>query len=97
VAKEKKEVNIMKRNNIIALLSLAVLFTIVLLEPNKIFAHCDTMDGPVVKAAQKALETGNVNLILIWVQKKDETEMKEAFQKTLAVRKLSPEAKELAC
>jgi len=54
------------------------------------------MDGPVVKAARKALETGNVNLVLIWVQKKDEGEIKTAFQKTLAVRKLSPQAKELA-
>ena len=60
------------------------------------FAHCDTMDGPVVKAAQKALETGNVNLVLIWVQQKDEAEIKKAFEKTLAVRKLGPEAKELA-
>ena len=61
-----------------------------------VFAHCDTMDGPVVKAAQKALETGNINLVLVWVQQKDEPEIKKAFEKTLAVRKLSPEAKELA-
>lgn len=54
------------------------------------------MDGPVVKAAQKALETGNVNPVLIWVKKNDETTIKNAFQQTLAVRKLSPEAKELA-
>jgi hypothetical protein len=54
------------------------------------------MGGPVIKAAQKALETGNVNLVLIWVQKKDEDEIKKAFEKTVAVRKLSPEAKELA-
>jgi hypothetical protein len=54
------------------------------------------MDGPVVKAAQKALETGNVNLVLIWVQKEDEGEIKKAFQKTLAVRKLNMQAKELA-
>ncbi len=59
-------------------------------------AHCDTMDGPVVKAAQEALETGNVNLVLIWVQEKDEAQIKEAFNNTIAVRKLSPEAKELA-
>ena len=59
-------------------------------------AHCDGLDGPVVKAARKALETGNVNFILIWVQKKDEGEIKKAFQKTLAVRKLDPQAKELA-
>ncbi len=60
------------------------------------FAHCDTMNGPVVKAAQKALETGNVNLVLIWVQKKDEAEITEAFKKTLAMRKLNAEAKQLA-
>ena len=46
-----------------------------------VFAHCDTMDGPVVKAAQKALEKRDLNLILIWVQKKDEAEIKKAFKK----------------
>ncbi len=58
--------------------------------------HCDTMDGPVVKAATKALETGNVNLILPWVPKKAEVELKKAFEKTLRARKLGKEAKELA-
>ena len=64
--------------------------------PNKIFAHCDGMDGPVIQAAQKALETGNVNPVLIWVLKDDEKEINKAFQKTLAVRNLNPQAKELA-
>jgi hypothetical protein len=59
-------------------------------------AHCDSMEGPVIKAAQKALEAGNVNLVLIWVQKKDEADIKKAFERTLAVRKLSPEAKHMA-
>lgn len=58
--------------------------------------HCDTMDGPVVKAAQKALETGNGNLILPWVPKKTEPELKEAFKKTLDVRNLGKAADELA-
>jgi hypothetical protein len=39
------------------------------------------MDGPVVQAARKALETGEVNLVLIWVQKQDESNIKEALQK----------------
>ena len=64
--------------------------------PNKIFAHCDGMDGPVLTAAQRALKTGNINLVLLWAQKEDEAEIKKAFQKTLAVRKLNPQAKELA-
>jgi hypothetical protein len=50
----------------------------------------------VVAAARAALETGKVEPVLIWVQNRDEDEIKKAFQKTLAVRKLNPEARELA-
>ncbi len=93
---EKGE-DFMKKNNIFtSFVVLAILFIFLLFEPTKLFAHCDGMDGPVVMAAQKALETGNANLVLIWVLTKDEAEIKKAFQKTLAVRKLNPEAKELA-
>jgi len=59
-------------------------------------AHCDGMDGPVVKAAQAALAKGDVNVVLIWVRKDDEAEIREAFERTLNVRKLSPQARELA-
>ena len=60
------------------------------------YAHCDGMDGPVVKAAQRALATADVNHVLIWVQSKDEAEVRKAFANTIAVRKLNPEARELA-
>lgn len=59
-------------------------------------AHCDSLDGPVVQAAQEALKTNNVNLALIWVKKDDEPEIQKAFGQTVAVRKLSNEARELA-
>jgi hypothetical protein len=72
------------------------LLAILLFAPTKALAHCDTMDGPVVKAAQRALATRNINLVLIWVQKKDEPEIKERFRQTLAVRRLSREARKLA-
>ena len=75
---------------------LSSLIAIVFFVPTLANAHCDTMNGPVVIAAQKALETNNVNLVLIWIQKKDEATIKEAFTKTIAVRKLTPEAKKLA-
>lgn len=78
------------------LIMTALLTGPLLLPSQQAFAHCDGMDGPVVKAAQKSLDSGNVNLVLIWVQSKDEAEVRTAFQKTLAVRKLGPEAKELA-
>ncbi|HSR52460.1 MAG TPA: DUF6448 family protein [Acidobacteriota bacterium] len=61
-----------------------------------VYAHCDGMDGPVVKAAQTALANGDVNLVLIWVRKNDEPEIRQAFERTVNVRKLSPQAKELA-
>lgn len=59
-------------------------------------AHCDTLDGPVVAAARKALDTGNVSLVLVWVQPRDEADIRNHFRKTLAVRKMGEEAKELA-
>jgi hypothetical protein len=60
------------------------------------YGHCDTMDGPVVKAAQAALERGDVTGVLKWVRPPQEAEVREAFKKTLGVRALSPEAKDLA-
>ena len=69
---------------------------LLVLAPNPALGHCDGMDGPVVKAAQKALETGNVNLVLIWVQRADEVEIRKAFDQTMTVRKLGPEARALA-
>jgi hypothetical protein len=69
---------------------------LLLLTPATALAHCDGLDGPVVTAARKALDTNNVNLVLIWVQKENEPEIQAAFQKTLAVRKLNPQARDLA-
>jgi hypothetical protein len=59
-------------------------------------AHCDTLDGPVVSAARKALDTGNVNPALAWVQKKDEAEVRQAFQRALHVRQAGGDARDLA-
>jgi hypothetical protein len=67
-----------------------------ILAPTRALAHCDALDGPVVKAAQQALETRNPTLVLIWVQAGDEAEIRGAFERTLAVRGLTSEARELA-
>src|ERR1041384_6920551 len=86
----------MKRTKLkISLTGLAI-WAAAILAPDTARAHCDSLDGPVVKAAQRALAESDINLALIWVQKEDEREIKRAFEKTLAVRKLGPEAKELA-
>ncbi|OGP34116.1 MAG: hypothetical protein A2X88_10785 [Deltaproteobacteria bacterium GWC2_65_14] len=59
-------------------------------------AHCDTMDGPVVTLAKKALDKGDVNLLLPWVAKEKEGEIREAFDLVSAVRGKGPKENELA-
>ena len=86
----------MNRNPIKAATMAAGLMTLLSLTPRPAFAHCDTMDGPVVKAAQAALAEGNVNRVLLWVRQADENEIRQAFEQALGVRKLGPEARELA-
>lgn len=86
----------MKNTDLKVSLTALAMLAVAFLAPHTAQAHCDGLDGPVVKAAQKALADGDVNLVLIWVQKTDETEIKHAFEKTLAVRKLNAAARELA-
>jgi hypothetical protein len=61
-----------------------------------IFAHCDTLDGPVVKTAKAALKKGDVTPILKWVKTENEAEIKDLFKRTLIVRSKGKEAQELA-
>jgi len=78
--------------------ALAMLFTLsgLFLSTNVTFAHCDTMDGPVIKDAGIAIEKNNANYILKWVQKENEAELRDAFILSMKVRKLSTDAKALA-
>ncbi|MBZ0198830.1 MAG: DUF6448 family protein [Ignavibacteriaceae bacterium] len=78
------------------LVMMFLLASFVFIFTNTTSAHCDSMEGPVVKASQKALETGNINYVLVWVQAKDDPEILNLFEKVLRVRKLNDEAKELA-
>lgn len=49
-------------------------------------AHCDTLDGPVIQDARKALETKDVTPVLKWVKQKDEKVVRSAFAKALIAR-----------
>ena len=72
----------------------AVLLALTL--PIQALAHCDTLDGPVVIDARGALEKGDITPVLKWVRADDEQEIREAFAKTIAVRKLDSAARDLA-
>ena len=73
---------------VVALLTLA-------LAP-QLFAHCDTLAGPVVADARTALEKKDVTPVLKWIPAANEQEIRDAFAKTLAARSASPQAREIA-
>lgn len=59
-------------------------------------AHCDTMDGPVVTDARAALEKGDPTAALKWVKPDHEPHIRALFEKTVKVRSLGTEAREVA-
>ena len=78
-----------------------ILFLLVLFESLFIYsisthAHCDSLDGPVVETARKALDAGDVTPLLKWVSSDDEQKIRVAFQKTIEVRNLDSKARDLA-
>lgn len=58
--------------------------------------HCDSMDGPVVTAARRALEIGDVDVILPYVHKDGEDEVRDAFDRTVKARALGGDASDVA-
>lgn len=64
--------------------------------PKTALAHCDTPAGPAITAVKKALENKNLNLVMIWLQPKDEKEIDELFRQVQIVRTQSKEAQTLA-
>jgi hypothetical protein len=78
--------------NAVILISFMVFF----FTAGNVYAHCDTLEGPVVETAKKALASGDVTPLLKWVAADDEQMIRSAFQKTLEVRKLGTQARDLA-
>ena len=72
------------------------LFFVLVLSTSVSFAHCDTMEGPLVLDAKNAINQNNVNIVLKWVPAANETEIRDAFNQMMRVRVLSGDAKDLA-
>jgi hypothetical protein len=60
------------------------------------FAHCDSLDGPVIADARLAFKKGQVTPVLKWVRPADEAAVREAFARALAVRSNGDDVRELA-
>lgn len=55
------------------------------------YAHCDSYDGPVIKDALKALDKNNVELVLKWIEQKQEKEVISLFNTTYRLKKENSE------
>ena len=95
VAENLKGNREIKRNSVIRLISIFIVLLLIL-STNVTFAHCDTMNGPLIKDARLAIAQNNINYALKWVSSKNEAEIKDAFKLMMKVRETGPEGKELA-
>ena len=58
--------------------------------------HCDSIDGPVVRAARAALAQEDVDLVLPYVHEAGEPEIRDAFELVVKARVHGGEAREVA-
>lgn len=58
--------------------------------------HCDSLDGPVVTPARKALDDEDVNVVLPYVPAWAETEVVAAFERVLPLHRAGNGAKAVA-
>lgn len=58
--------------------------------------HCDSLDGPVVNAARRALDVGEVDIVLPFVPEEAEAEVRAVFDAVVPVRALGREARDVA-
>lgn len=86
----------MKNTRLEIATTVTMIFALALLLPGLAWAHCDALDGPVILEARAALEANDVKPLLKWVRAQDEAEIREAFARAVAVRKLGDEAKKVA-
>jgi hypothetical protein len=59
-------------------------------------AHCDTLDGPVVKTARAALDANTVAPVLAWVKPNEEQQIRAAFRRAIDARKKNPASHDLS-
>jgi hypothetical protein len=75
--------------------SILVIAAVLTVAP-RLFAHCDSISGPVIADARSALAKGAVTSVLKWVPAEAEQEIRDAFTRTMAARAASPEARDVA-
>lgn len=83
------------KSKLVVLVALAASILIISPSNRIIYAHCDTMDGPLIMDAKSALKSGDVTVALKWVKPEYEGEARDAFKRAVAVKGKGTEAREL--
>lgn len=78
------------------LAGVAALVAALLVRPQPVSAHCDTMEGPAVTDGELALRTGNINHALKWVSAQDDDELNRIFALVQAIRDRSEDVRIVA-
>ncbi|MSM39048.1 MAG: hypothetical protein GJT30_05440 [Geobacter sp.] len=78
----------------ISLSGIAAITALIITTPRNAAAHCDTLDGPVIQDARKAIDARDITPILKWVKPQDEKAVKTAFNKVLADKSKNQEKTE---
>ena len=58
--------------------------------------HCDSLDGPVVSAARRALDAGKAEIVRPYVPEEGEDEVKQAFEAVIGIRGQGPVVRDVA-
>ena len=77
---------------IVAAAAMAALWSVA----GRSLAHCDSMDGPIIPLAQRALDSGDVVPLLKWVREEDEAAIRDAFVQARGVRDRGEDIREVA-
>jgi hypothetical protein len=75
----------------ISLSGIAAVTALIITSPRNAAAHCDTLDGPVIQDARKAIDAKDITPILKWVKPQDEKAVKAAFNKVLTSKSKNQE------
>lgn len=78
--------------NLLPVMMMFILFSIGTLPA---YAHCDSVDGPVITDAKEALKTNEVSHVFKWIDKEQEKEVTTLFNKTYNLKDGDPEIYEL--
>ncbi len=76
--------------------NILITMTTFVIFPITAWAHCDSLDGPVVQDARIALQKEDPTPVLKWVKAEDESEIRDIFKQTIAVRGKGVDAQTLA-